>query len=106
MSVKSRGDEDDEGGEEEESSAIQSGKAVRRNESERLAYLKADPQAVDIQPYEVLCKTCQKRIKLNNKLKYSLNNWQSHQKRCGGSLWVFCIINCVFASPARLMLYF
>lgn len=87
-SIKSpeQGDEDDEAGDDDPTPVTPSGRAVRRNEAERYAYLQADPQAVEIQPFEVLCKTCQKWIKLNNKLRYSLNNWQSHQKRCGGTL--------------------
>ncbi|KAI6130144.1 hypothetical protein EV401DRAFT_2255275 [Pisolithus croceorrhizus] len=57
---------------------------TNKSESTRLAVLQADPRAQEIKPYEVLCRRCQKWIKLSDQ-SYTLSNWQGHQLRCSGS---------------------
>ncbi|TFY80590.1 hypothetical protein EWM64_g3421 [Hericium alpestre] len=58
----------------------------RKTEVERQTILETDPRTEEVRPYEVLCKTCQKWIKLGTKQRYALGNWRGHQKRCSGSL--------------------
>lgn len=55
---------------------------VRRTESERQALLERDPRAEQVLPHEVLCRKCQKWIKLAAKQRYALGNWNAHQQRC------------------------
>ncbi|KAI6113014.1 hypothetical protein F5141DRAFT_1110965 [Pisolithus sp. B1] len=67
-----------------EPSLTREGMPTNKSESTRLAVLQADPRAQEIKPYEVLCRTCQKWIKLSEQ-PYTLSNWQGHQLRCSGS---------------------
>lgn len=60
------------------------GMPTNKQESLRLAVLQADPRVLEIKPYEVLCRGCQKWIKLSPQ-PYTLSNWQGHQQRCSGS---------------------
>jgi len=60
--------------------------SARRTESERQGILERDPRAEQVLPHEVLCKKCQKWIKLAVKQRYALGNWNAHQQRCSGSL--------------------
>jgi len=71
-----------------EPSSSVSSRSTRKSEAERLATLQADPRAQEIKPHEVLCRSCQKWIKLSVTQAYALNNWQSHQQRCSGSTYV------------------
>lgn len=64
----------------------------RKTEVERQTILETDPRTEEVRPYEVLCKTCQKWIKLGTKQRYALGNWRGHQKRCSGSLSVPCFL--------------
>lgn len=57
-----------------------------RNESERYAYLQADPRVLEIKDHEVQCKACQRWIKLGNDRKYMLTRWERHKVRCSGGL--------------------
>lgn len=68
-----------------EPSSSVSSRSTRKSEAERLATLQADPRAQEIKPHEVLCRSCQKWIKLSVTQAYALSNWQSHQQRCSGS---------------------
>jgi len=72
---------------EDEASIVHSvtDKAIRRSVAQRQAYLEADPRAEVVKPHEVLCRTCQRWIKLG-KLPYGLSNWTRHHKSCSGSL--------------------
>lgn len=77
------------------SSVASSEKIVRRTESERLAYLKADVNAETIEVNKVLCRICHAWIKLSTKSNYELSHWNTHQRRCSGAVYVYfeCALN-------------
>lgn len=54
----------------------------RRTEKQRRALLRDDPQAEEVESQRVLCRACQKWIRLSTITNYSLANWQSHKQRC------------------------
>ncbi|KAF8637612.1 hypothetical protein AX17_002681 [Amanita inopinata Kibby_2008] len=56
---------------------------IRRNESERKAFLESDSRAEEIRPDQVKCRTCKKWVRLSTKLTYALYHWQRHQETCG-----------------------
>ncbi|KAI0033914.1 hypothetical protein K488DRAFT_84462 [Vararia minispora EC-137] len=87
-SPKSPGCEDGTSDADESASALLSsvGKAVRRSEAERQEILEQDPRAEEVRPYEVLCKTCSRWVKLGNKRRYNLEPWKKHQKSCSGQI--------------------
>jgi len=58
------------------------GGVVRMNETQRRELLEADPRAETIQEDQVLCRKCQKWIRLSARTKYSLGNWNTHQASC------------------------
>ncbi|EGN96842.1 hypothetical protein SERLA73DRAFT_185039 [Serpula lacrymans var. lacrymans S7.3] len=60
-------------------------KSASKTESERLSFLEADPRAQEIRPHEVLCRSCQKWVRLAATQKYALGNWSVHQGRCCGT---------------------
>jgi len=60
--------------------------SIRRTESERQALLESDPRAEAVKPAEVLCKKCQRWIKLSGKNRFVLSNWNGHQQRCSGTV--------------------
>ncbi|KAF9224029.1 hypothetical protein BS17DRAFT_780368 [Gyrodon lividus] len=60
-------------------------RSIRRSEAEIIAFLQADSRAEEVKPHEVLCRSCQKWIKLSINAPYALTNWESHQQRCSGS---------------------
>lgn len=66
------------------------------NDAERKAFLEADPRAQEIRPHEILCRSCQKWIKLSAG---HLGNWHSHQQRCSGVVLV------VFFFPNATLLF-
>jgi len=74
--------------EDESASAVPSstGKGARKNEADRQRHLEDDPRSEEVRPYEVLCKTCSKWIKLGNKRRFNLEPWKGHQKRCSGQI--------------------
>lgn len=55
---------------------------IRRTATERKAILEADTRAVEVTPDQVLCKRCQKWIKLSKRRVYALSNWERHQLSC------------------------
>lgn len=59
-------------------------RSIRRTEAQRHAVLLDDPQAQEVEPRRVLCRVCQKWIKLTSTTKYALANWQTHRMRCPG----------------------
>jgi hypothetical protein len=63
-------------------SIAQSEMTVRRTEPERKAILDSDPRAETIKVDEVLCRKCQKWIRLSTKQKFALTNWNRHQRKC------------------------
>ncbi|KAI6041315.1 hypothetical protein EDC04DRAFT_2985934, partial [Pisolithus marmoratus] len=65
-------------------SSPQEDKPTSKSGSTGLAVLQADSRAQEIKPFEVLCRACQKWIKLSPH-SYSLSNWQAHQQRCSGT---------------------
>ncbi|KAG1860669.1 hypothetical protein DFJ58DRAFT_778444 [Suillus subalutaceus] len=58
--------------------------SARQSDAERKALLEEDPRAQEVKPHEVLCRSCQKWIKLSIDHAYILGNWHAHQQRCSG----------------------
>lgn len=56
----------------------------RQSDAERKALLEEDPRAQEVKPHEVLCRSCQKWIKLSIDHSYLLGSWHAHQQRCSG----------------------
>jgi hypothetical protein len=79
-------DDEDDAASPVDPSLAQSERSVRRTESERQAILESDPRAEEVEPTKVLCKKCQKWIKLSGKQHFALAGWNSHQQRCSGAL--------------------
>jgi hypothetical protein len=75
-------------GENDDATSPTSSRSIRRSEAERIAFLQADSRAQEVKPHEVFCRSCQKWIKLAINAPYVLANWQAHQQRCSGSLYV------------------
>lgn len=69
-------------------SLTQSEMSTRRTEQERKAFLLEDSRAETVKPEEVLCRKCQKWIKLSKTINYSLSNWNAHQRRCSDAMCV------------------
>ncbi|KAG9309028.1 hypothetical protein JVU11DRAFT_11243 [Chiua virens] len=57
-------------------------RALRRTEAQRRAFFRDDPRVQESEPQRVLCRTCQKWIKLSGSSNYALGNWLSHTQRC------------------------
>ncbi|KAF7308920.1 hypothetical protein MKEN_01092500 [Mycena kentingensis (nom. inval.)] len=62
------------------------GTARRTTVEERKAELEADPRAEEVAPDQVLCRKCQKWIRLSTKSMYALANWNQHQLSCGDEI--------------------
>ncbi|KAG1725738.1 hypothetical protein EDB19DRAFT_1929996 [Suillus lakei] len=58
--------------------------SARQSDAERKVLLEEDPRAQEVKPHEVLCRSCQKWIKLSIDHAYLLGNWHAHQQRCSG----------------------
>ncbi|KAJ7504281.1 hypothetical protein B0H11DRAFT_1981470 [Mycena galericulata] len=58
------------------------GGATRTTQAERKAILEADARAETVQADQVLCRKCQKWIRLSTRTAYSLGNWNHHQTNC------------------------
>ncbi|KAG2157679.1 uncharacterized protein EDB93DRAFT_805936 [Suillus bovinus] len=58
--------------------------SAQQGDVERKALLEEDPRAQEVKPHEVLCRSCQKWIKLSIDHAYALGNWHAHQQRCSG----------------------
>ncbi|KAG2136316.1 hypothetical protein BD769DRAFT_1440166 [Suillus cothurnatus] len=58
--------------------------SARQSDAERKALLEEDLRAQEVKPHEVLCRSCQKWIKLSIDHAYILGNWHAHQQRCSG----------------------
>ncbi|KAF4592919.1 hypothetical protein EYR38_008625 [Pleurotus pulmonarius] len=54
----------------------------KQNVDERKATLEADPRAAEVRAETVLCKKCNKWIKLTKGRQYVLRHWNEHQSRC------------------------
>ncbi|KIK98231.1 hypothetical protein PAXRUDRAFT_134646, partial [Paxillus rubicundulus Ve08.2h10] len=84
-----------------------SSRSIRRSEAERMGFLQADSRAQEVKPHEVFCRSCQKWIKLSISAPYVLANWEAHQQRCSGSLYVprslwLIPSNCSFSPSSRV----
>lgn len=55
-----------------------------QSDIERKALLEEDLRAQEVKPHEILCRSCQKWIKLSIDHTYVLGNWHAHQQRCSG----------------------
>ncbi|KAJ7180764.1 hypothetical protein C8R46DRAFT_593039 [Mycena filopes] len=60
----------------------ESGPRKQLNESQRKQQLESDQRAETVEEDRVLCKKCNKWIRLSNRTKYSLVNWTNHQAKC------------------------
>lgn len=58
--------------------------SARQTDAERKVLLEEDPRAQEVRPHEVLCRSCQKWVKLSIDHAYLLGNWHAHQQRCSG----------------------
>ncbi|KAG1774102.1 hypothetical protein EV702DRAFT_1126647 [Suillus placidus] len=58
--------------------------SARQSDAEKKALLEEDPRAQEVKPHEVLCRSCQKWIKLSIDHTHLLGNWHAHQQRCSG----------------------
>ncbi|KAJ7255490.1 hypothetical protein B0H12DRAFT_534922 [Mycena haematopus] len=64
----------------------EAGSSVRMNEAQRKAVLEADQRAETVQADQVLCRKCQKWIRLSGRTKYALGNWTTHQSSCADAV--------------------
>ncbi|KAK7044007.1 hypothetical protein VNI00_008176 [Paramarasmius palmivorus] len=55
---------------------------AKRTEEERIAYLKSDPYVAEFEAYKVLCKSCDKWIRLRPNSTYCSIPWDAHRKSC------------------------
>ncbi|KAJ7170470.1 hypothetical protein C8R43DRAFT_91779 [Mycena crocata] len=56
--------------------------STRKTEAERKAILDTDPRAETVEKDQVMCRKCQKWIRLSTRTPYALNNWNQHQSAC------------------------
>ena len=54
----------------------------KRNEEERIAYLRNDPYVAQFEAYRVLCACCDKWIRLRPNSTYCSIPWDAHRKSC------------------------
>ncbi|CAL1714460.1 unnamed protein product [Somion occarium] len=54
----------------------------KRNEEERIAYLRHDPYVAQFEAYRVLCASCDKWIRLRPNSTYCSIPWDAHRKSC------------------------
>ncbi|KAK7686322.1 hypothetical protein QCA50_010546 [Cerrena zonata] len=54
----------------------------KRNEEERIAYLRNDPYVAQFEAYRVLCASCDKWIRLRPNSTYCSIPWDAHRKSC------------------------
>lgn len=57
-------------------------KRPNRTEEERLQEFLDDPQVKEVTPYQVLCRECNKWIKLRNNSRYCSVPWRCHKASC------------------------
>ncbi|KAJ7066495.1 hypothetical protein C8F01DRAFT_703966 [Mycena amicta] len=62
------------------------GSARRMTADERKAELEGDPRAERVDIDQVLCRKCQKWVRLSTKTAYALYNWNQHQGVCGDEM--------------------
>lgn len=67
-------------------SVAQSDISVRRTEPERKDFLDSDTRAEAVKHDEVLCRKCQKWIRLSTRQKFALTNWNKHQRSCSDAV--------------------
>jgi len=54
---------------------------ARKTEGQRKAFLRNDVQVQEVEPWRVLCRVCERWIKLSA-TSYAANNWLAHKQRC------------------------
>ncbi|CAK5267747.1 unnamed protein product [Mycena citricolor] len=59
---------------------------TRHSVEQRKAILESDERAKTVLPDKVLCRKCDKWIRLAAKSEYALSNWNAHQTSCGGAV--------------------
>jgi hypothetical protein len=64
----------------------ETGGPTRMTEAQRKAILEADQRAETVQVDQVLCRKCQKWIRLSARTKYALGNWTTHQSSCADAV--------------------
>ncbi|KAF7309881.1 hypothetical protein MIND_00360400 [Mycena indigotica] len=67
-------------------SDIGAGSGRRTTGEQRKAELEADPRAERVDIDQVLCRKCQKWVRLSTKTAYALANWNKHQENCGDEM--------------------
>jgi hypothetical protein len=55
---------------------------TKRNEAERIEYLREDPYVAKFEAYRVLCASCDKWIRLRPNSTYCSIPWDAHRKSC------------------------
>jgi hypothetical protein len=55
---------------------------AKRTEEERIEYLRSDPYVAQFEAYKVLCKSCDKWIRLRPNSTYCSIPWDAHRKSC------------------------
>ena len=55
---------------------------AKRNEAERIEYLRIDPYVAKFEPYRVLCGSCDKWIRLRPNSTYCSIPWDAHRRSC------------------------
>ena len=57
-------------------------RASRTTEAERLAYFQNHPDVAEVEPHRVLCKCCEKWLKLHPTSRYGMAPWKAHNLIC------------------------
>jgi hypothetical protein len=68
----------------------EAGTKTRTTQAERKKILEEDERAEDVQIDQVLCRKCQKWVRLSTRTPYALGNWNQHQNGCADVACVFC----------------
>ncbi|KAJ7167017.1 hypothetical protein C8R46DRAFT_1351210 [Mycena filopes] len=59
-------------------------KKTARSEAQRRAYLNRDAWAKEVHPDHILCRGCNREIKLDGRSRYYPSLWEKHRLRCVG----------------------
>ncbi|KAJ6518911.1 hypothetical protein C8R45DRAFT_949702 [Mycena sanguinolenta] len=76
----------DDGGSVRSEMRSEAGGTVRTTEAQRKEFLESDPRAETVQVDQVLCRKCQKWIRLSARTNYALGNWTTHQASCADAV--------------------
>lgn len=62
----------------------------RRSLKEGQLLLEHDLLAREVEPHQVICKSCDRWIGLNSRMRYRLHSWQKHVERTHGQALNMC----------------